>query len=83
MQKRLAWSEAALNALRIYGNMRARIVKALNEYAADQNSHANNVKALSGIPGKRLRIGDFRVIFEEDAEVISVTDIGPRGNIYD
>jgi mRNA interferase RelE/StbE len=31
----------------------------------------------------RLRIGDFRVIFSETPETITVLDIGPRGDIYE
>ena len=30
----------------------------------------------------RLRVGDFRVIFAENAEEIVILDIGPRGSIY-
>ena len=33
---------------------------------------------LSGRSGKRLRVGDFRVIFEESDTEILVTKIGPR-----
>jgi mRNA interferase RelE/StbE len=32
---------------------------------------------------RRLRIGDFRVLFRESATEIIVLDIGPRGSIYD
>lgn len=46
-------------------------------------SQANNVKVLAGSRRMRLRVGDFRVIFEEDADVIVVLDIGPRGGIYE
>jgi mRNA interferase RelE/StbE len=38
---------------------------------------------LKGSSGKRLRVGAFRVIFEETADEIIVTAIGPRGGIYD
>ena len=51
--------------------------------AADPASQAANVKALKGEPGVlRLRVGDWRVIFE-DGTVIAVIRIGPRGGIYD
>jgi len=31
--------------------------------------------------GKRLRVGDFRVIFEEDSTTIRVLTLGPRGGV--
>ena len=44
---------------------------------------AGDVKALVGQPGKRLRVGDFRIIFDENETEIRVTRIGPRGGIYE
>jgi len=41
------------------------------------------VKPLVGVDAKRLRVGDFRVIFTETADTITVLDIGPRGGIYE
>jgi mRNA interferase RelE/StbE len=46
--------------------------------AADPASFANNVTELRGSSLKRLRIGDFRVLFEETPSEIVVTKIGPR-----
>jgi mRNA-degrading endonuclease RelE of RelBE toxin-antitoxin system len=37
---------------------------------------------LKGTPGKRLRAGDFRPIFEEADDLITVTKVGPRGSVY-
>ena len=44
---------------------------------------AGDVTQLVGSTALRLRIGDFRVIFEETAEEIRVTRIAPRGSAYD
>ncbi|HEY4201027.1 MAG TPA: type II toxin-antitoxin system RelE/ParE family toxin [Devosiaceae bacterium] len=52
------------------------------EYAADPASHTNNVKAVQGRTGIRLRVGDWRAIME-DGVVLEILDIGPRGGIYD
>jgi mRNA interferase RelE/StbE len=52
-------------------------------YADDASSQANNVKALVGVDAKRLRVVDFRVIFTETTDTITILDIGPRGGIYD
>ena len=66
-----------------YANMAARIRRAIEEYAVDQAAHANNVTQLVGLSGKRMRVGDYRVVFEETGSEIEVTRIGPRGDIYD
>ncbi len=41
------------------------------------------MKALIGVDAKRLRVGDFRVIFTETIDTITILDIGPRGGIYE
>ena len=63
--------------------MAARLRRAVDEYAADANAQANNVRQLVGSDAKRFRVGDFRVIFEESGTAILVTKIAPRGNVYD
>jgi DNA-binding XRE family transcriptional regulator len=55
----------------------------LEAYAADPKASANQVTELRGQPLKRMRVGDFRVLFQETDEEILVSDLGPRGEIYD
>ena len=55
----------------------------IRQYAEDASSQANNVKPLVGVDAKRLRVGDFRVIFTETTDTITVLDVGPRGGIYE
>ena len=81
--KTIRFSVAAAKELKKHGNMAARARRAIVEYAADASAHANNVTALVGMPEKRMRIGDFRMIFEETETEIVVTRFGPRGNVYD
>jgi len=81
--KTVLYTAGAAKDLKQHGNMATRIMKAVSEYAADQKAHANNVIQLSGIDAKRLRVGEFRVIFEETALQIIVTKIGPRGGLYE
>jgi mRNA interferase RelE/StbE len=81
--KTVFYTADAAKDLKKYGNMRDRIMKTVSEYAADPAAHANQVTVLVGLTGKRLRIGDFRVIFEETNAQIVVTKIGPRGNVYE
>ena len=56
---------------------------AIDEYAAGTGAHANHVKRLVGLPECRLRIGDFRAVFEETDAELFVTIIGPRSSVYD
>ena len=41
-----------------------------------------DVKKLQGKSGYRLRVGDFRIIFDKDANVICIIEIDNRGQIY-
>lgn len=45
--------------------------------------HANATK-LQGRPGYRLRVGDWRVIYEiqKDELVIMILKVAPRGEVY-
>lgn len=70
-------------ALRKHANRAALIRTKIRQYADDASSQANNVKLLAGVDAKRLRVGDFRIIFTETTGTITVLDIGPRGGIYE
>ena len=81
--KTIHFSVPAARALRTHAN-RAKLIRSkITQYANNPASQANNVKRLTGVDALRLRVGDFRVIFSETAEKITVIDIGPRGDIYD
>lgn len=69
--------------LRRHGNVAARVRQALSDYAANPAAHANNVTQLIGSPLYRIRIGDYRAIFEETADAITVSKVRPRGSVYD
>ncbi len=63
----------------------ARRIKAkLVCLAEDPYVSNNNVMKLRERPGYRLRIGDWRIIYEiKDAElIILVVKIAPRGGVY-
>jgi mRNA interferase RelE/StbE len=82
--KRVTYSRDAEKTLRsIPSNTRRLIVGKIEQYAADPESPANNVKALKGEPGYfRLRVGDWRVLFREDGAVVAVTKVASRGSAY-
>ena len=44
----------------------------------------NNVRKLTNHPGYRLRVGEWRVVYtvHEQALIIAVVRIAPRGDVY-
>ena len=56
----------------------------IEELADDPFVANNNIKKLEGREGYRLRIGNWRVIYEIIGETILlyVVAVGPRGGIY-
>jgi mRNA interferase RelE/StbE len=80
--KMVRYHPDALKSLKRHANVAPRIRRALEEYAAQTGAHANSVNRLVGSTGSRLRVGDFRAIFEENDTEIFVT-IAPRGSAYD
>ena len=65
-------------------NWQRRIVGKVKEIATDPYGRHNNVTKLQGRDGYRLRIGDWRVIYEihDDRLELWVLDVGARGGIY-
>lgn len=82
--KQITYKPAAVKALRKMPRTEAkRITAKVEQYASDPASLANNTKALKGREGIRLRVGDWRVIMDDQGEVLDVLKIGPRGGVYD
>ena len=65
-------------------NWQKKIVAKIKEVAVDPYAPNNNLTKLQGRDGYRLRVGDWRVIYElqDDHLVMLVLDVGPRGDIY-
>lgn len=85
MARQITYSREALRALgRIDRVTGERIVLKVEQLAENPASLANNIKTLKGERGlKRLRVGDWRVVYTETLVVISVDRIAPRGSAYD
>jgi mRNA interferase RelE/StbE len=66
--------------LKLSSEIRRRIDAKITVYATNGSG---DVKRLKGSAGSRLRIGDWRVIFIEDAKSITVVAVGNRREIYD
>ena len=60
-----------------------RIINAINDLAG--NPRPVGCKKLTGRPGYRICIGDYRVIYTIQDKILAVfvIDIGHRKNIYD
>lgn len=81
--KRVTYTRAALKILRkMPADAAERVIRKIEQYAFDPVLQANNVTALKGREGIRLRVGDWRVIMSDEGVVLAVLDIGPRGSIY-
>ena len=65
-------------------NLQKRIVEKIKEVAADPYARHNNVTKLQGRDGYRLRIGDWRVIYElhDDRLELWALEVAPQGGIY-
>jgi mRNA interferase RelE/StbE len=78
--KQILFTPAATRQwLKLSNDVRRRINARLAEFAA---TGKGDVKRLRGRAGARLRVGDWRVIFEENADIIVVA-VGHRREIYD
>ena len=82
---RLELRRAAVRALRRMNRSdRTRIETKLDELALDPYAAHLDVRKLTGRAGYRLRIGDWRVLYELDdgVRVVAVEDIRQRGGAY-
>ena len=80
--KKIAYSNQARKELRMISGDSQRIRSKIEQYARDPASLSNNVKRLKGREGLRMRVGDWRVIFNESKDTIDILVIGPRGSVY-
>jgi len=62
--------------------LRRRISEKVELYAANSVSLANQIKKLKGLDALRLRVGDYRVIFEQDDSALRIIKIGHRRDVY-
>ena len=82
---RVLFTKSADKALRkLPRNVVQRIRRSLDDLAANPYAEHLDVTKLHNRPGYRLRVGDWRVIYEieNDELIILVLRIGSRGEIY-
>jgi len=78
----IEWKEHAIqNIEKLESSTAKRIIKKVEELS--ENPYSKDIKRLKGIEGFRLRVGDYRVIFEIEGNIIYVLKVGHRKHIYD
>ena len=85
MGYRVEYRRAAVKYLqRLARPQRRRILSAIETLALDPQSPTLDVKKLTNRDGYRLRVGDYRVLFDryDDVFVIIIIAVKPRGDAY-
>ncbi|WP_374307207.1 type II toxin-antitoxin system RelE/ParE family toxin [Methylocella sp.] len=77
--KTVSLTRSAAADLRAHRADAKRIVAKIERYA---QTGAGDATQLVGSSAWRLRVGDYRVIFEPTETEIVVTKIAPRGEVY-
>ncbi len=81
--KQVAYSKGAVKALRrMPARDAVRIRDKIAQYVRAPDSLAGNVKALTGSPFLRLRVGDWRVIMDDQGVVLVIVKIARRDAVY-
>ena len=58
--------------------VRERIINAINGIPEGKG----DIKPMEGGPGWRLRVGSYRVLFNDDGYILFIIRIRPRGDVY-
>lgn len=72
--------KAAKYLKRLNEPQKGRIIKALEQL--EREPPQGDIKSLVGRDGYRLRVGDYRILFDIIDNEIAVHEIGLRGQIY-
>ena len=77
----IEWKESALSDVKkIETSITRRIIKKVEELSDEPFS--KDIKRLKGSKDFRLRVGDYRIIFSIENNIITVLKVGHRKNIY-
>lgn len=82
---KISFTKQAYKAFRRMPKNTSRLIREkLEHIVADPYVQHNNVTRLQNRPGYRLRVGDWRVIYEvqDNKLVVLVLKIGTRGDVY-
>ena len=77
MKMEIVYSKSSLKFLKKQdADTQKRIIDAIEKIPA------GDIKKLRGTDIFRLRVGDFRVLYDVNGVVVAIIDIGSRGQIY-
>lgn len=80
----IRYTAAADKALRAMPAAQAAKIEAkIDQLAIDPASLAANIKRLRGTTARRLRVDNYRVIYDDDGTILDIIEIGHRRDIYD
>lgn len=81
--RKAGYTRAAIRDLRKIPRKDAqRIMGKVTQYAEKPDTLANNIRALENMDGKRLRVGEYRILFTEDETSVEVYRVRKRGEAY-
>ena len=66
------------------GNERLRLAEKINQLGHNPDDPALDTKRLAGVPLHRLRVGNWRIIYErqDSVQIIAIEKIKSRGDAY-
>ena len=77
MKMKIVYSKSSLKFLKKQDtDIQKRIIDAIEKIPV------GDIKKLRGTDIFRLRVGDFRVLYDVNGVVVAIIDIGSRGQIY-
>lgn len=82
MPFKIIWDEKAWDSLnKLEPSISRRILRKVDELS--ENPFSKDIKRLKGSDDFRLRVGDYRVIFVIEKDIIQILKVGHRKNIYE
>ncbi len=79
---KIIWDDEAWGSLnKLESIISKRIFKKVEELS--ENPFSKDIKRLKGSNDFRLRVGDYRIIFSIEKDLITILKVGHRRNIYD
>lgn len=70
---RIEWTARAVRDMRrLNVQDRERIIGRIERYAGDPAAFARQVVSLTGSPFRRIRVGNYRVLFRIEREVVAI-----------
>ena len=76
--------QAAKKLQSLPGKERARLAEKIAMLGHDPDDPALDTRRLASVPLHRLRVGDWRVIYDrrDQVRIIAIEKIKPRGDVY-